>query len=720
MWIQIFICVIVCVSVGTVNSDEFPVFNKCCSKNMSLIKVYEFNGTDERFECLDREDTENLYNISHAPLVIGEYVRVDYGIPTECEQFQMSTHMIATELEMIPGNRCYDKLVLEAVNDTLKKSVPKIVAITCNLNNTENVVKSKLTVDHVKKCCPAGFSYDVVNHLCRKSDIKYTEDTLIKELKLSEYNIKEVDSGLHCKIHESAVELTEEQYSFKVVADSLIVVNKNTDRKTKIPQGEWCMDHNYQNQRLIARVCTDQCSDFDAYCVKKCCPVGQHYKTLRCGSPISKCVPTTDDVFFDISVYLEPLERENGPIADVLGIRNDIMCPSGKVMLNRSVEHDYHELTPDGFLKSPVSEKSDYCLEAFDSRHCPGGVITITAVTCFVKAPVTKDFRVSFVVISISSVCLALTLIVYCALPELRNLHGRTLICHVGMMLLAFSCLARVQYAHVPNRVTCTLLGYGIYFGFVAAFAWLNVMCFDIWWTFGSVRTVQPLRKAGTERRRFLWYSLYAWSFAIILTLITFLFDTYPVSKILDANIGSGMCWFGAYQNTRTDWPHYIFFVIPMGLVTCTNFVLWIMTARHCARVKSEVHRLQAGSVGDRAKRRFRIDRAKYVLTGKLWVVMGAGWISELLSTLTSEPQWLWMCIDLLNELQGVFIFLILVFKPKLYYLIRKRLGLEKPDAQKNGPSSSGRTSSTFLSRTISSDERTNMRISQLNNAKQA
>ncbi|XP_047987080.1 probable G-protein coupled receptor Mth-like 1 isoform X1 [Leguminivora glycinivorella] len=154
-----------------------------------------------------------------------------------------------------------------------------------------------------------------------------------------------------------------------------------------------------------------------------------------------------------------------------------------------------------------------------------------------------------------------------------------------------------------------------------------------------------------------------------------------------------------------------------MGLVTCTNFVLWVLTARHCARVKSEVHRLQAGSVGDRAKRRFRVDKAKYILTGKLWVVMGAGWLAEMLSTMTGNPKWLWDIIDRINELQGVFIFIILIMKPKLYYLIRKRLGLEKPDA-KNGTSSSGRTSSTFLSRTISTDERTNLRISLPESAK--
>lgn len=60
------------------------------------------------------------------------------------------------------------------------------------------------------------------------------------------------------------------------------------------------------------------------------------------------------------------------------------------------------------------------------------------------------------------------------------------------------------------------------------------------------MRTVQPMRKAGAERRRFMWYSLYAWSITILLTLIMFLLDQYPVAHFLDADIGSDMCWFGS------------------------------------------------------------------------------------------------------------------------------------------------------------------------------
>lgn len=76
----------------------------------------------------------------------------------------------------------------------------------------------------------------------------------------------------------------------------------------------------------------------------------------------------------------------------------------------------------------------------------------------------------------------------------------------------------------------------------------------------------------------------------------------------------------------------------------------------------------------------FIIISRSFVLTGKLWVVMGAGWCSELISTIAAPEVnlWYWTIIDMVNELQGVFIFIILVFKPKLYYLIRKRLGKRK------------------------------------------
>ncbi|XP_068621227.1 probable G-protein coupled receptor Mth-like 3 isoform X2 [Battus philenor] len=684
MWLQVYWCISVALMSASINAnnDSDPaVFRKCCSRSQSLIKVTRYDN--DNFECIDRQKMENTYNISYFPMVLSaeRFILVSDGLPDLCDgsQLMMSTVDSETKLLLSPNN-CYDRLIAEVVNDTLTQNIPQTVALTCLVNNdTENAEdnKSSLEISHIRKCCQKGQSFDVKYHLCRDNGNSWDEEKLIDNLNLTSSYIYEVDIGLHCKSDEYAVELKQNNYSYSIQGSILNVWSRKDKIKSdSLMRGDWCIDQEYGSTESVVKVCTKNCAAFGAFCVRKCCPEGYHFKVRRCNSLVSTCTKN-DDVqnYFNPSKYLEPLKADYVGLTDIMGLGSQPECPEGRFVLNNSDPRDRHRLTPEGWLESSISITNDYCLEMFDRRHCPHNDVIVSAVLCFIGEIKIKDFRVAFVINSISSVCLALTLIVYCWLPELRNLHGRTLICHVSMMLLAYSCLARVQYSQVVDNLACKLLGYGIYFGFVAAFAWLNVMCFDIWWTFGSVRTVQPLRKSSSERRRFVWYSLYAWSIAVLLTLTMFLLDQYPISIIFDANIGNGACWFGSLQNVKLDWPHYIFFVIPMGIITGTNFMLWILTARHCARVKSEVHRLQAGSVGDRAKRRFRIDRAKYVLTGKLWVVMGAGWVSELLSTLVTQPLWLWTIVDLFNELQGVFIFLILVVKPKLYYLIRKRLG---------------------------------------------
>lgn len=40
---------------------------------------------------------------------------------------------------------------------------------------------------------------------------------------------------------------------------------------------------------------------------------------------------------------------------------------------------------------------------------------------------------------------LAATLATYCCLPALQNLHGKTLMCHVSCLLVAYLCLAMTQ-----------------------------------------------------------------------------------------------------------------------------------------------------------------------------------------------------------------------------------------------------------------------------------
>ncbi|XP_024889447.1 G-protein coupled receptor Mth2-like isoform X5 [Temnothorax curvispinosus] len=82
---------------------------------------------------------------------------------------------------------------------------------------------------------------------------------------------------------------------------------------------------------------------------------------------------------------------------------------------------------------------------------------------------------------------LVATYVVYWLLPDLRNLHGLTLRGYVGCLALAYSMLGVLQLTpqeQIPNGI-CITFAFIIHFSFLASFFWLNVMCFDIWWTFG-------------------------------------------------------------------------------------------------------------------------------------------------------------------------------------------------------------------------------------------
>jgi len=46
-----------------------------------------------------------------------------------------------------------------------------------------------------------------------------------------------------------------------------------------------------------------------------------------------------------------------------------------------------------------------------------------------------------------------------------------------------WNCMLQVNYGSTSN-VSCFLAAFITFFAFLASFFWLNVMCFDIWWTF--------------------------------------------------------------------------------------------------------------------------------------------------------------------------------------------------------------------------------------------
>lgn len=308
MWLLIFIGAYVCANAN----GKIPVFRKCCSRDYSLISVS--GAEDEKhFDCLDRESVEVTYNISNGPLIIGYGVKVEAGMPKSCDGL-IVVNLTSAELNGQLSDttyQCYDRLVLELVNATKKPNFPKILTLSCIQNETEKLPESHLSIEQIRKCCPKGQIYDSEYHLCRHSDLESSEEWIVETLNVTNDFIYAVDNGLHCKADEYGVELSEDLYSLEIEGSSLRVLKRSGEGGGLSPNGQWCVDREHGRPGLVARVCTRNCGAYGAYCVRKCCPIGQHYRTRRCSSLVSKCVPNDDEVPFDIDVYINPL-KEHG------------------------------------------------------------------------------------------------------------------------------------------------------------------------------------------------------------------------------------------------------------------------------------------------------------------------------------------------------------------------------------------------------------------------
>ncbi|KAL0103551.1 hypothetical protein PUN28_017664 [Cardiocondyla obscurior] len=265
---------------------------------------------------------------------------------------------------------------------------------------------------------------------------------------------------------------------------------------------------------------------------------------------------------------------------------------------------------------------------------------------------------------------LVATFLVYAIIPELRNLYGKTLMCYVICLIVGYVFLILANYIYmVPIPLLCFTTAFIIHFSFLASFFWLNVMCFDIWWTFGGFRSLQG-SIGQRERKKFVMYSIYAWGCASLFTTICAIMDFVPSvpKELIRPEIGLTKCWF------NTDEARAIYFYGPMSVTVICNICLFISTALKIVRHKQDTaHHLRSSE-----SRRHDDNKQWFNLYLKLFIVMGINWSMEIISWLfKSAPPYVWYLTDLTNTLQGLIIFIIFVWKEKIKRLLLKRFGCQ-------------------------------------------
>jgi hypothetical protein len=202
------------------------------------------------------------------------------------------------------------------------------------------------------------------------------------------------------------------------------------------------------------------------------------------------------------------------------------------------------------------------------------------------------------------------------------------------------------------------------------------------------------IRGRGGERKRFLFYSLYAFGVPTLMTAVVYTIDTYHLlPEQYLASIGIYRCWI---KDNR--WIEAIYVYTPISIILIINIVLYSITAYRIWHVQKETSVIRNGDSQKHSKmdadkdrcekyidcwlllrifnsslpKNFKLFCRRFFLYLRLFIIMGATWSMESISW-AFETSFIFYISDFLNCLQGFIIFLLFVWKPKVKKLIVRR-----------------------------------------------
>ncbi|XP_017780275.1 PREDICTED: G-protein coupled receptor Mth-like isoform X1 [Nicrophorus vespilloides] len=563
-----------------------------------------------------------------------------------CSERRQYIQVHAKPLELF--EKCSDHCV-----DFLSSNHNRLVRYDCRTKGIEYQ-----THREYPKCCPLNYHYDPVLHGCAKGRV------IEEPVGFTVLNI----SLSHCplKTHAIVDYITANTTTF----DSELKVS--FDNNT-FDYGTYCLDET-KNKSRVVRVCQTYEStckrsfdDNKVRCIRKCCLDGQIY------------IGNTCEIAFEYGVDINHTKIKQSK-------ENFAVIQSH--VANKYIAKPHHNCEVDkiGDLScisknSPVTSNSKdapYCTEMHLSKN-----VSIQRFFLFLPKtlPLTESkLKINSVGLAISCFFFLLTMVLYCLLPDALHLFGKSILCYCFITFLGYLTLSAMQFNNksVWDKSFCLTIGFIIMFTFLGSFTWLNIICFDMYMAFGTMKLIKVGNKRR-DRKRFIFYNLYGWGVPTVLTLITYvIYKTDCVPDPIKPVIGRGTCFF---QHTRKNgYDHLLYFVLPLTILIVCNAVLFLKTIIYYFKVKTEINTMNDNYATDKEKRfkLFNADREKMIMLMKLFLVMGISWMFEVVSDVISFKsnsvlQVIEIIWDSFNSLQGLFIFCIFMVKAKTWEALKKK-----------------------------------------------
>ncbi|XP_017075890.2 probable G-protein coupled receptor Mth-like 3 isoform X1 [Drosophila eugracilis] len=639
----------------------------CCTPN-SMIFKYRGSDNSEIFQCASAES--NLKEFPDLAQVIGKLI-APRGLGFEAAndsntQFQLSKCKNYTSINISDLSESNLNLRNNSCIGLLNK---RLIILSCEF---EKNVPSQ-SVGFVNKCCPQGFIYVSENNSCTLGENDFFVYSSIISSPIIFF-----DNALNCSDNKVLVEYTVSSKTVQFINNSLVW----RDGSNSLPRSMYCIEAIFDldvskirkasDQKYLVRACQEPNICQKVPCIRRCCAEGEMYAK---GNFSTYCKNDGTDMKFEGFQNLNINANFTKPTD--FGIIHGLQCQKFRLDPDNFPDDGHIISSSNGSLiilnTLKMYTNTQYCLERVRPNQ------KLYTFLCFDTKVVGSDrirFKMYPIGLLISCCFYALTLIVYISIAKLRNLPGKILICLVSSLFSAYLGIALGQLKPTSNDDICFFSGFFVYFCLMAAFSWMNITSFDIWRTFGSTK-LKSCEKSDL-RRQFIWYSCYGWGLPTLLTTITIAFTKSDIlPDVVRPNFGHGRCWF-TYDSFGS--ASLLFFSGPVGILFIFNLVLFVLTMKYCNKVKNEIYKMQSlNSDKPVLKRRFFQDKTRFVMNTKLCFVMGITWLLEIVSILFYDHKktFFWTISDSFNVLLGIFVFIIFVFKRRIYNEILIKIGLQ-------------------------------------------
>ena len=338
-----------------------------------------------------------------------------------------------------------------------------------------------------------------------------------------------------------------------------------------------------------------------------------------------------------------------------------INCPIRLVALNDS---EYTDLGNDTvMLGDEIIDVIEY--DGFGRPLiCPPNETTIIRNTTVYSYP-TGYFILTYIGCSLSVIGSALVLLTYGIFKDLRTLPSLILMNVAAAILMnnLFILIGGPVTQAFPSLGLCATVAICLHFFFLAQFAWMSIMSFQMARTFYQARKLK-INSKGNKKKVLAFYSLFGWGVPLLIVatsiIVNFATDHLVLYGVLaDGTLGS--CWINHLESA------IVAFVVPLVVSLVFNMVLFVIVTVFLIvayRSHAKVNKNQNLPF-------FRVNVAVFSVTGLTWVF---GFIAILAGT-----SWAWYPFIVFNSTQGFVIFIVFLLTKRVLKLYLNLLLRRKP-----------------------------------------